>query len=179
MAYAFPYDYAEDDCDFYADAYADADADADADAEADADADADFTPAEGAWTYTTFTVASTSCAGVSEDVVKGLSEDKGFSISGASPASFTWLIDGFPESRSCALSGHDFDCDTLSGNIDNDYVDLPTLIETQGSFSDEHNSTGTYEAAIDCDGPLCSTVEGMYGISFPCDFNFTFSATRG
>ncbi len=156
---------------------ADTDADADADADTDTDSDTDLVPVVGSWQYDSFSVTSTSCAGVADDVVSGLSENKGFSISDVANSDFVWLIDGFPESSDCVLSGLNFTCDTLSGNIDNEYVELPTAIDTQGSFSDELSLSGTYEASVECAGTLCDTVETIYEISFPCDFGFSFSAS--
>ena len=138
---------------------------------------ADVMPEVGSWNYTSFDVTSTSCAGVSDEVVSGLSGSAGFSISDATASGFVWQIDGFSESSECTQSGFDFNCDPASGNIDNEYAELPTLINTQGTFSDERTLSGTYEASINCSGPLCATVEAVYAISFPCDFDFSFSAS--
>jgi hypothetical protein len=114
---------------------------------------------------------------VSDEVVTGLSGSTGFSISDATASGFVWQIDGFSESSECTQSGLDFNCDPVSGNIDNEYAELPAIIDTQGNFSDERTLSGTYEASIDCAGPLCETVELLYTISFPCDFDFSFSAS--
>ena len=138
---------------------------------------AEVMPEVGSWHYTSFSVTSTTCAGASDDVVTGLSESTGFSISDTTASGFVWQIDGFPEPSACTQSGFDFNCAPVSGNIDNDFVELPTIITTQGNFSDERTLSGTYEATINCSGPLCATVEALYAISFPCDFDFSFSAS--
>jgi hypothetical protein len=138
---------------------------------------AEVMPEVGSWHYTSFSVTSTTCAGASDDVVTGLSESTGFSISDTTASGFVWQIDGFPEPSACTQSGFDFNCAPVSGNIDNDFVELPTIITTQGNFSDERTLSGTYEATINCSGLACETVELLYAISFPCDFDFSFSAS--
>ena len=118
-----------------------------------------------------------SCEGVKDDIASALSEDKGFVLSDVIMMSLNWSIDGLPEAATCALNERDITCNALSGNVDNDYgLILPTVIDISGRFDDALNLSGTYTANINCEGDLCVTIELLYSISFPCQFDFNFVA---
>jgi hypothetical protein len=138
----------------------------------------DFLAEEGAWSYSSFVAGASSCEGVAGDIASALSDDKGFALSSVTAAALNWRIDGLPEAAGCSLSGLSINCESLSGDIENDYgLTLPTVIGISGNFSDESNISGTYSANIECEGNLCATIEALYSISFPCDFDFNFVAT--
>ena len=139
--------------------------------------EANFLAVEGNWSYSSFDAGVSSCEGVKDDIASSLSDDKGFALSNVTVMGLNWGIDGLPEASNCGLSERSVNCDPLTGNIDNDYgLTLPTVIDITGHFDDESNVSGTYTANINCEGDLCTTIELIYSISFPCTFDFNFVA---
>lgn len=139
--------------------------------------ESDFIAQAGSWSYRSFVAGVASCEGVKDDIASALSEDKGFVLSDVIMMSLNWSIDGLPEAANCALNERDITCNALSGNVDNDYgLILPTVIDISGRFDDALNLSGTYTANINCEGDLCVTIELLYSISFPCQFDFNFVA---
>jgi hypothetical protein len=106
--------------------------------------------------------------------------DGDFEIANHGDGTFTVTPDDDTGPFDCTLSGASFDCpDRYFDEVDADPLDATVTIEASasGTFSSSTEASGVQEATISCDGPACSTIEGLAGISFPCDYTQTFTAS--
>lgn len=134
-----------------------------------------YEPPTGVWTYVNEGILSNSCG------VDNLYTDPNteFYLTNNGDGTFT-VAQGTDEDFTCTMSAEDFSCpDRLGGTVMPDQlaVTLTWQARIDGSFSSATAMSGVQTISFVCDGDACDLASTV-GITFPCAYEYGFSATK-
>lgn len=135
------------------------------------------TYAVGDWLFTWETPESTRCGGAYVDKT---ATGSGRVAEGSAGTFWGYFDIG---SAACTLSGSDFDCNAIDGEINVSaagYGDVTVTTSTvvSGSFDEPTAMSGKRTVDIDCDGDDCDALaaDASYGGAFPCKAVYDLTA---
>ena len=148
----------------------------------DTDSSGAFTPTEGVWTETSNEIINDSCGIDDGDDSSDDDDQASIVLAITDEDSFTFTVDNEVVFE-CELSDQSFTCtgDAEEDDMSDDGVNAVLIMTTalEGEFESADSLTLTYTNSWECSGDDCDMVSDVSGVSFPCEFSGTVTATAG